>query len=84
MQQRHRKNDGSNEDTFFVMHAEKLVSSGKFHINLPNRSIAYRFAQEVVCDDQEVEPMIPLGLHASWNYRSREWMTRVLRYTLPT
>ena len=81
-QQKLRKADGANEDTFFVSHAERLEKSGGALI-LPNRSMAYRFAQEVDCDDLNQEFTVPLGLHASWNYHSQEWMAKMLQYSLP-
>ena len=80
----HRKSDGSNEDVFFVTHAEKY---GGFQ--LPNRTMAYRFAQEGMCDDMHGETeldidasIVPLGIHGAWNYFPSEWMSKLFDFSL--
>lgn len=78
-----RKSDNSNEDVFFVTHMEKI---GGFF--LPNRTMAYRFAQEGMCDDlhpQKLnvdESIIPMGIHGAWNYFPSEWMSEMFKFSL--
>ena len=78
-----RKSDNSNEDVFFVTHAEKM---GGFQ--LPNRTMAYRFAQEGMCDDLHQgdldtdKSIIPLGIHGAWNYFPSEWMSKLFEFSL--
>jgi hypothetical protein len=82
------RNNGANEDTFFVTHAERM------HFALPKRSTAYRFAVEMPCSDlvnmsiavspsskrgpDGAEYFVPLALHTSWAYLSRELTLKLL------
>ena len=66
--QRYRSlNPSVNEDVYFSRSALSLK------LSLPSRKVAYKFANEIVCEDLEnIDSEMPFGLHNAWAYVDAE------------